>query len=67
MLIHDGARPFVYAATIDRVLDALASAPGAIAALPVTDTLKRGTAGKEPGTIHARVGLPTDPTGSTTR
>ncbi|MCH8926853.1 MAG: 2-C-methyl-D-erythritol 4-phosphate cytidylyltransferase, partial [Proteobacteria bacterium] len=45
VLIHDGARPFVDAAVIDRVLDALASAPGAIAALPVTDTLKRSTAG----------------------
>ncbi len=46
VLIHDGARPFVDATVIDRVLDALASAPGAIAALPVTDTLKRGAAGK---------------------
>ncbi len=46
VLIHDGARPFVDAAVIDRVLDALASAPGAIAALPVTDTLKRSETGK---------------------
>jgi len=42
VLIHDGARPFVDGATVDRVLDALAEVPGAIAALPVTDTLKRG-------------------------
>ena len=42
VLIHDGARPFVGAAVIDRVLDALATSAGAIAALPVTDTLKRG-------------------------
>ncbi len=42
VLIHDGARPLIGAETIDRVLDALGQAPGAIAALPVIDTLKRG-------------------------
>jgi len=41
VLIHDGARPFVDAGLIDRTLDALAISPGAIPALPVTDTLKR--------------------------
>jgi 2-C-methyl-D-erythritol 4-phosphate cytidylyltransferase/2-C-methyl-D-erythritol 2,4-cyclodiphosphate synthase len=41
VLIHDAARPLVDAATIDRVIDALESAPGAIAAVPVADTLKR--------------------------
>lgn len=41
VLIHDGARPLIDAALIDRILDALGRAPGAIAALPVTDTLKR--------------------------
>jgi 2-C-methyl-D-erythritol 4-phosphate cytidylyltransferase/2-C-methyl-D-erythritol 2,4-cyclodiphosphate synthase len=40
--IHDGARPFVDAALIDRVLDALERTPGAIPALPVADTIKRG-------------------------
>ena len=40
--IHDGARPFVEASLVDRVLDALERAPGAIPALPVADTLKRG-------------------------
>ena len=40
VLIHDAARPFVSAGTIDRVLDALTDTPGAIAAVPVTDTLK---------------------------
>ena len=49
MLIHDAARPFVDAATIDRVIDALATAPAAIAALPVVDTLKRQTDGSEDG------------------
>ncbi|MGE3065166.1 MAG: bifunctional 2-C-methyl-D-erythritol 4-phosphate cytidylyltransferase/2-C-methyl-D-erythritol 2,4-cyclodiphosphate synthase [Hyphomicrobiaceae bacterium] len=41
VLIHDAARPFVSAAVIDRVLAALDSHAGAIAALPLTDTLKR--------------------------
>ena len=44
VLIHDGARPFVDAATIDRVLAALETQPGAIPAMPVADTLKRAAA-----------------------
>jgi 2-C-methyl-D-erythritol 4-phosphate cytidylyltransferase/2-C-methyl-D-erythritol 2,4-cyclodiphosphate synthase len=43
--IHDGARPFVERALIDRVLDAVEHAPGAIPGLPVADTLKRGRDG----------------------
>lgn len=43
VLIHDGARPFIGAGVIDRVLDALEHADGAIPALPVADTLKRTT------------------------
>lgn len=43
VLIHDAARAFVSAAVIDGVVDAvLATGDGAIPALPVTDTLKRG-------------------------
>lgn len=41
VLIHDAARPFVTAEVIDRVLAGLARAPGVIAALPLTDTIKR--------------------------
>ena len=44
VLIHDAARPFVPGAVIDRLLTALVSAPGAIPALPVADTLLRGNA-----------------------
>lgn len=44
VLIHDGARPFVSEATISAVMAALSSAEGAIAALPVADTLKRANA-----------------------
>ena len=41
VLIHDGARPLVSAAIIERTIKALESSPGAIAAVPVRDTLKR--------------------------
>ncbi|HSR72899.1 MAG TPA: bifunctional 2-C-methyl-D-erythritol 4-phosphate cytidylyltransferase/2-C-methyl-D-erythritol 2,4-cyclodiphosphate synthase [Kiloniellales bacterium] len=41
VLIHDGARPFVTSDVIERVLDALDESVGAVAALPVADTLKR--------------------------
>ncbi|MGE5767347.1 MAG: 2-C-methyl-D-erythritol 4-phosphate cytidylyltransferase, partial [Bacteroidota bacterium] len=56
VLIHDGARPFVSAAVIDRVLAALDAGPAAIAALPVVDTLKRGAEGRIAGT-QDRAGL----------
>jgi len=41
VLIHDGARPFVSAAIIDRVLGALDNAIGAVPTVAVTDTIKR--------------------------
>ncbi len=50
VLIHDAARPFVDGALIDRLLAALETYSGAIAALPATDTLKRARPG---GTIIA--------------
>lgn len=46
VLIHDGARPFLDAALIDRVLNALAEAPGAIPGVAVSDTLKEVQAGR---------------------
>ena len=45
VLIHDAARPFVDAATIGRVIDGLDRWPGAIAAVPLADTLKRASPG----------------------
>ena len=45
VLIHDAARPAVGADVIERVLDALDSAAGAIPALAVSDTLKRARGG----------------------
>jgi 2-C-methyl-D-erythritol 4-phosphate cytidylyltransferase len=41
VLIHDAARPFVSRETIDAVIRAADGGQGAVAAVPVTDTLKR--------------------------
>jgi 2-C-methyl-D-erythritol 4-phosphate cytidylyltransferase/2-C-methyl-D-erythritol 2,4-cyclodiphosphate synthase len=41
VLIHDGARPFVAAEIISRVLQGLERGAGAIAALPIADAVKR--------------------------
>jgi 2-C-methyl-D-erythritol 4-phosphate cytidylyltransferase len=41
VLIHDAARPLVDRTTVDRVLAASATGVGAVAAVPVSDTLKR--------------------------
>lgn len=41
VLIHDAARPLVDVGTIDRTLAALDHEPGAIAAVPLADTVKR--------------------------
>lgn len=38
--IHDGARPLVTSAEIERVIAAAQGKPGAIAAVPVSDTIK---------------------------
>jgi 2-C-methyl-D-erythritol 4-phosphate cytidylyltransferase/2-C-methyl-D-erythritol 2,4-cyclodiphosphate synthase len=57
VLIHDAARPFVGADVIDRVVAALADAPGAIAAVPLTDTLKRADADGRIAATLDRTGL----------
>jgi 2-C-methyl-D-erythritol 4-phosphate cytidylyltransferase/2-C-methyl-D-erythritol 2,4-cyclodiphosphate synthase len=57
VLIHDAVRPFVTSATIDGVLEALEHAAGALAAVPLTDTLKRaGPDARIAATLH-RAGL----------
>jgi 2-C-methyl-D-erythritol 4-phosphate cytidylyltransferase/2-C-methyl-D-erythritol 2,4-cyclodiphosphate synthase len=56
VLVHDGARPVVPPGTIAAVIAALRDAPGAIPALPVADTLKRGEAGAIVATV-SRDGL----------
>ena len=51
VLVHDAARPFVTAAHVQALLKALETADGAIPALPVADTLKRGAQGLVEGAI----------------
>lgn len=41
VLVHDGARPFASGDLIDRLLEGVKRAPGAIPCLPITDTLKK--------------------------
>ena len=45
VVVHDGARPLVDASIIDRGLDAAAVTGAAVAAVPVTDTIKRAGPG----------------------
>lgn len=53
VMIHDAARPFCDYALLDRVADALAAGEdGALPLMPVTDTLKRGSA---EGLVHETV------------
>jgi 2-C-methyl-D-erythritol 4-phosphate cytidylyltransferase / 2-C-methyl-D-erythritol 2,4-cyclodiphosphate synthase len=52
ILIHDAARPFIDAPTIDRVIAALDKFDGAIAAVPVHDTLKKAD---DSGVISATI------------
>ncbi len=51
VLIHDAVRPFVASETISAVLAALRRSPGAIAGVPLADTLKRCAEGMVTGTI----------------
>jgi 2-C-methyl-D-erythritol 4-phosphate cytidylyltransferase/2-C-methyl-D-erythritol 2,4-cyclodiphosphate synthase len=51
VLVHDGARPYIPPGTVAALLAALERHPGAIPAVPVADTLKRG----QGGTIAATV------------
>lgn len=56
VLVHDAARPIVPPGTVPALLAALAEVPGAIPALPVSDTLKRGVEGRIAATVP-RAGL----------
>ncbi|MCH4092982.1 MAG: 2-C-methyl-D-erythritol 2,4-cyclodiphosphate synthase [Acetobacter peroxydans] len=51
VLVHDGARPYVTAELVQNVIKALAEHPGAIPAIPVADTLKRGEGGVIAATV----------------
>jgi 2-C-methyl-D-erythritol 4-phosphate cytidylyltransferase/2-C-methyl-D-erythritol 2,4-cyclodiphosphate synthase len=56
VLVHDGARPFIPPGTVTALLAALQTTPGAIPAVPVADTLKRGADGRIVATVP-RAGL----------
>jgi 2-C-methyl-D-erythritol 4-phosphate cytidylyltransferase/2-C-methyl-D-erythritol 2,4-cyclodiphosphate synthase len=56
VLVHDAARPLIAPGTIPALLAALERAPGAIPAIPVADTLKRGLDGRIVETV-SRAGL----------
>ncbi|WP_372623610.1 bifunctional 2-C-methyl-D-erythritol 4-phosphate cytidylyltransferase/2-C-methyl-D-erythritol 2,4-cyclodiphosphate synthase [Falsiroseomonas sp.] len=56
VLVHDAARPVIPPGTVPALLAALAEAPGAIPAMPVSDTLKRSEGGRIVGTVP-RAGL----------
>jgi 2-C-methyl-D-erythritol 4-phosphate cytidylyltransferase len=45
ILVHDAARPFATPELVSRVLEALGQADGAVPGVPVTDTVKRVSAG----------------------
>ncbi len=57
VLIHDAARPFIDERTISRVIDAQQSSDGAVAALPVHDTIKRANEGNKIETTVPRDAL----------
>ncbi len=52
VLIHDAARPFVPHDVIDRLLEALRSAPAALPVLRMHDTLKRVCGNRVTGTVE---------------
>ena len=57
VLIHDAARPFVSPRVIRSVIDALSAEAGAIAAVPLADTLKRQGPGLAIAATVERAGL----------
>lgn len=57
VLIHDGARPLVSARLVADCISALAERAGALAALAVTDTIRRATAEGLAGETIDRAGL----------
>jgi len=52
VLVHDAARPLVSAGTITAVIQAARAGAGAIAAIPVGDTLKVAADGPPPHTVE---------------
>lgn len=59
VVVHDGARPFPSRGVIDAVVASARAGQAAIAAIPVTDTIKVGKPGPEGGVVIART-IPRD-------
>jgi 2-C-methyl-D-erythritol 4-phosphate cytidylyltransferase/2-C-methyl-D-erythritol 2,4-cyclodiphosphate synthase len=57
VLIHDAVRPFVDPDLIDRTIDAIQEAQGALPAMPIADTLKRSKPDGTIGETVPRLGL----------
>jgi len=57
VMVHDGCRPYIPPGTIPALLSALESYDGAIPAVPVADTLKRGGADGRIEVTVSRAGL----------
>lgn len=57
VLVHDGVRPFVSAEVIDRTISGIDAGHGSLPSLPVSDTLKKETAGQIVGETIPRAGL----------
>jgi 2-C-methyl-D-erythritol 4-phosphate cytidylyltransferase len=57
VLVHDAARPFVATGEIDAVIAAAEQGSGAVAAIPVSDTLKRSADGRRITATEPRHGL----------
>lgn len=55
ILVHDAARPLVSTDTIDAVIRVARSGAGAVAAIPVGDTLKAAADGPPPHTVERTV------------
>ncbi len=54
VIVHDGVRPFVSDRLISTTIDALKHSEGAVAGLPVSDTLIRAADGQITGTVDRR-------------
>jgi 2-C-methyl-D-erythritol 4-phosphate cytidylyltransferase/2-C-methyl-D-erythritol 2,4-cyclodiphosphate synthase len=57
VLVHDAARPLLRAEHVERLIAALQTAPGAILALPLADTLKRDDGAGAIASTPSRTGL----------
>lgn len=52
VLVHDAARPFVERETIDAVIQVARTGVGAVAAVPVSDTIKEGDGADPPAVVR---------------